>query len=143
MAAPIITTPSTSSSVTSFTTASAPFLFTTPNGSILSVLNSATPGEVFQGQGSTFLDPNNIGLDIHNFSQSIQPPNSSQNAVTLFPFSSAQFSSDILTGTIQSINTILSPDFGFNIIPGLAEALSQRPPQIQNPDLNTLLSLFL
>lgn len=74
-------------------------------------------GNTFDGRGNDFLSPNNILGNVDDFSKSVSPITSNNNfAVIADPFGKNPKSSGVLRGTSSSINDILSPGFGLNLM---------------------------
>lgn len=108
------------------------------NPTIDSGINS---GAVFNGMGDDFLDPKKILKDIDRFSASIKPVQSNTLTGQLTPsnpYGKFADSQRVLSRTTNTINQILSPDYGKNLnynIPVLPGSYIQPVPDLgSNPD---------
>lgn len=76
-------------------------------------------GGVFDGRGHDFLHPNDILNNVHNFSGSVSPVDSSNLMVRLVgsnPIAQNSNSSAVLSRTSSTLNNIFSPNFGSSVL---------------------------
>ena len=105
-------------------------------------------GNVFDGRGSDFLDPDNLGGTITDFSGSIRPVTSNTLSGRLIggdPLGKNPDSSDIMARTQSLLNRINSPNFGITLgsaPPVIINQAGQAIPDLGvNPD-PTKINLF-